>query len=130
MNTTTVTPLVEAQAEGHNVAPQVVESRLQRMKRLSLEATQGVSEKVPQFKIAATIDEDTGDYIIRIPSTLACLHVKPSTSDKSFVALGRVEFPVKSEMAIEFPDGTTYHEIKPVNLNLTLGLKDMGVQKA
>lgn len=89
------------------------------------------NEKAPQCVIKATLDEQSGDYLIRIPSQLSPLHIQPSSTDKSLVAKYVVHFPEDSLMEVGWEQGAAYHRLsgdrkgqQTLNLNMLLGLRD------
>lgn len=109
------------------------ETRMERMTRLRVEASAAgpQAEKAPQCIIKASVDEETGDIIIRIPANIDPKHVQPASTDKSLVVKYRVDLPKDTLLQIDWPTGEAYHRVggdnakeQTINLNLIAGLKD------
>ena len=133
---TSTFPLTAAVAEGHRTAETPL-TRLQKIEKLRQEkAAATSSDKVPQVMLEATTDE-SGDIIIRIPTTVDQKFIGPTSTDKNLIVKYAVIMPKDTVIECEWPkDGneveTRYHRVggdgvkgnARVNLNLIIGMLD------
>lgn len=87
--------------------------------------------KIPQMIVQATVDENTGEYVVRLPPSISPKFISPSSTDRCLVGKIAVAFPRETMFQVDWEDGPKYHimagfrnGVPVTNLNIILGLED------